>query len=138
MEREETNNPKLTIQNIKLAEYVCPGPDIWIREEGRELMVSVNVAVNTMSVTLTQEGDHWVGGGVVFTCLGIPTGEEREREDEMYALMSNITDVFTWSKGVISSDYLKYLITFSAEDTLVLESGHKWAVFERGIFKKSK
>ena len=32
MEREETNNPKLTIQNIKLAEYVCPGPDIWIRE----------------------------------------------------------------------------------------------------------
>ena len=75
---------------------MCPDPErlnVWVREEGDKVIVSVKVAVNKMSVTLRQEESKWVGNQVASTCLGIPPGEEREREDEMYALMSNITNV---------------------------------------------
>ena len=94
--QSETNNQIQTTQNLKLAEYMCPDPEhlnVWVREEGGKVIVSVKVAVNKMSVTLRQEESKWVGNQVASTCLGIPPGEEREREDEMYALMSNITNV---------------------------------------------
>ena len=75
---------------------MCPDPEhlnVWVREEGDKVIVTVKVAVNKMSVTLRQEEGKWVGNQVTSTCVGIPPGEEREREDEMYALMSNITNV---------------------------------------------
>ena len=47
-----------------------------------------------MWVTLRQEEGKWVvGNGVLTTRVGIFPGEEERREAEMYALLSNITDV---------------------------------------------
>ena len=102
MEGEKTKDQAQTIQNIKLAEYVWPNPDIWIKEEGDKLIVSVKVAVNTIWATLRQEEGKWVGNGATSCCVGFPTREVKERENILFDLMSSITDVrilSTKSKG---------------------------------------
>ena len=137
MEGEGTNK---TTNNTRLGgdkfEYVWPEQEIWVGKEGGKLRVSVKVT-NSMWTSLRQEGDKWMGSGV-WTTLVRPFGEEAEREREMYALMSNITDVrmaSTKTKGVMVLIELM-LIRFSAGDTLVLQAGDKKAVFVRGKFKR--
>ena len=110
MEGEKTDDRNKTIEDPKLTddkmEYAWPDtehPDVWLGKRRGRLIVSVWVSVNKMWVTLRQEEGKWVGGGGVATTLVLPfPGEEEEREDEMYALLSNITDVrimTTKSKG---------------------------------------
>ena len=92
MEGEKTKDQDQTIQNIKLAEYVWPNPDIWIKEEGDKLIVSVKVAVNTIWVTLRQEEGKWVGGPVMSTKM-MPVPALESLEKEMSDLLSNISDI---------------------------------------------
>ena len=94
---EKTNDQNKTTKDPKLLEYAWPDAehlDVWIGKERGRLFVSVRVAVNTMWVTLRQEEGKWVGDGVLSTLVGTPPGSsEEERENEMYNLLSNITDV---------------------------------------------